>query len=103
MRYIVAVLRGQSKADAFAAALAEGRGWLPSAVYVVGVDEAVALKMALTEQQFHEFDGTAAKALMQFSFAEAIGTEERQGDLPRLVEWAEQRIREIRRQRGQHD
>lgn len=94
MKFLVVVQRKQSRAADFAAALDPRRGYEPASVYVVGLDEAKALELALVDGRM-EAQEMDAKTLAAFPWAEAIGTEEKQGDLPRLVELADRRVIEL--------
>jgi hypothetical protein len=98
MKYLVAVLKKQNRAADFGNALGDGKKYKPAEVYVVGVDEAKALELALTDGLL-EVQDMDARTLAQFSFSEVIGTEEQQGDVARLIEFAEMRARELARTR----
>jgi hypothetical protein len=95
MRYFVLVERGQSKAEIFADVLTSGKA-KPAAVYVVGVEDGLALGLALQHGKL-EADEMDAKQRMAFTFCEAIGTEDGEQTIASLIGFAEHRIEEIRR------
>lgn len=94
MRYFVLVERGQSRAEIFADVLSSGKA-KPAAVYVVGIEDDLALGLALQNGKL-EADEMDAKERMKFSFVEAIGTEDSAHTISTLVDLADRRIAEIR-------